>query len=86
MITQTLLSHAGLPTFETLSLNPNREKEIHARCRKAGSRVCEEEHYRTGAGNDSLHKEARHGRFGKILTKIKKQEDISANFEKCWKF
>ncbi len=23
LITQTLLSHTGLPTFETLSLNPN---------------------------------------------------------------
>ncbi len=28
MITQTLLSHAGVPTFETLSLNPNRRIDM----------------------------------------------------------
>ncbi len=31
MITQTLLSHIGLPTFETLSLNPNTTNKIFSK-------------------------------------------------------
>ncbi len=40
LITQTLFSHAGLPTFETLSLNPNGQMREEKPGTASGNRHC----------------------------------------------